>query len=145
MGAGESVVRLASAVALLVALTGCSDNPAGPSVPEGEEFRLATGEIAAIEGAALVVRFDVVASDSRCPADALCVTQGDAEAVFTVTESGRGLASVTLHTEPGEAQRATIGDWTLTLTRLDPYPYSARPIAPRDYRVSLRADRNSGL
>jgi hypothetical protein len=141
MGPGKS--GLAPAVALLVALAAC-DNPAGPSVSEGEEFRLAAGEIAAVEGVALVVRFDVVASDSRCPADALCVTQGDAEAVFTVTEAGRGAASVTLHTQPGDAQRATFGDWTLTLTRLDPYPYSARPIAPRDYRVSLRADRSPG-
>jgi hypothetical protein len=135
--------RLGSGLALLAVLSACTGSPTDPTVPAGEEFQLAAGEFAVVEGADLGVRFELVASDSRCPADAFCITQGDAEAVFTVTQSGGSPASVTLHTGLGEGQRATFGSWTLTLTGLDPYPYSARPISPHDHRARLRADRTT--
>ena len=85
-----------------------------------------------VEGTGFAVRFDAVANDSRCPADAVCVTLGDAEAVFTVTTGGRPSVPLTLHTAPGEGQRASVGSLRLTLTHLDPYPYSDRPVSAGD-------------
>jgi hypothetical protein len=129
---------------LALALAACADNPAGSSVPPGSEFQLRAGEAVTLEGTDLGVRFDVVASDSRCPADVVCVTLGSAEAVFTLTEPGRPATSLTLKTSPRDGQRATVGAWTLTLTRLDPYPYTSRPIAAGEYRASVRVDPASG-
>ena len=128
----------------LLTLAACAGNPVGTSVPTGREFLLRAGESVAIEGTDFSVRFEVVASDSRCPADALCVTLGDAEAIFTVAQAGRPSVQLTLHTRPGEGQRATVGDLTLILTHLDPYPYSGRPVSPDDYRVWLRVERTAG-
>lgn len=95
-------------------------------------------------GTGFAVRFDTVANDSRCPGDAVCVTLGDAEAVVTVTQDGRPSVPLTLHTAPGEGQRASVGALTLSLTHLDPYPYSGRPVSPKDYRASLRVEHTPG-
>jgi hypothetical protein len=139
------MVRRLSAVPLaLLAVAACADNPAGTSVPTGREFQLRVGESVAVEGTDLGVRFERVASDSRCPANAICVTLGDAAVVFSVTRGGSPASSLTLHTEPLEDRRATVGDWTLTLTRLDPYPYAGRTIAPSEYQAMLRVDPATG-
>jgi hypothetical protein len=127
---------------LVLTAAGCaSSSPLSPSVPAGREFQVKAGESVSVQGADLGLRFSHVAQDSRCPADAICVTMGDAEAVFEVTRSGRPAGPLSLHTEPGRGQQAVVGEWTLTLNRLDPYPYASRPVVPSDYRATLRVDR----
>jgi len=138
------VRRLWVALPALLTLAACAENPVGASVPTGREFLLHAGEAVAVEGTDSSVRFEVVASDSRCPADALCVTLGDAEAIFTVAQGGDPGVQLTLHTRPGEGQRATVRDLTLILTHLDPYPYSGRAVSPEEYRASVRVDRAAG-
>ena len=134
------MTRSCIVIPLALLLAGCADSPAGPSVPAGREFQVRPGESVVLEGTDLALRFDRVASDSRCPADVLCVTQGDAVAVVSVTREGRPATGLLLHTEPGEGQRVTIDEWILTLSSLDPYPHLSRPIAPSDYRATLRVD-----
>ncbi len=137
-------MRQFSAVLLaLLTLAACA-SPTASTVPAGSDVRLRPGERVAVEGTDVAVRFDGVAQDSRCPADAICVTLGDAEAVFTVTQAGRPNVPLTLHTAPGEGQRAAAFGFLLTLTHLDPYPYAGRPTAPQDYRASLRIDPIAG-
>jgi len=138
------VRRFLAALPALVTLAACAENPAGTPVPTGREFLLHAGESVAVEGTDFTVRFEVVASDSRCPADAICVTLGDAEAIFTVAQAGHPGVQLTLHTRPGEGQRATVGDLTLILTHLDPYPYSGRAVSPDEYRAWVRVDRAAG-
>jgi hypothetical protein len=133
-------IALSPVLALTLALAACASNPTGTEVATGSEFLLRPGESATVEGAQLGVRFDVVASDSRCPADVVCIQLGTAEAIFTTSEAGGPEASLTLRTSPGDGQRATVGAWTLTLVRLDPYPYTSRPIDASDYRAFLRVD-----
>jgi len=138
------MIRAAAALPALLLLAECAENPAAPSVLAGQEFQLRPGESVALKGSDLSVRLDAVASDSRCPADALCVTLGDAQAILTVARVSLPATSLTLHTAPDQARRASFGDWSLTLTRLDPYPYAGVRIAPRDYRATLRVDRAPG-
>jgi hypothetical protein len=138
--------RVAPALVGLTALLAlaCAENPAASSVAAGSQFLLRTGEKATLEDSGLSVRFDAVANDSRCPADAVCVTLGDAAAVFSAGEAGRPAASLTLHTAPGEGRSAVVGGFVLTLTRLDPYPYAGRPIRQSEYQAWLRVDRAAG-
>jgi hypothetical protein len=132
--------RITPALPFLLLLAGCAESPVAPTAATGQEFQLRPGESVTVEGADLSVGFAAVPSDSRCPADALCVMLGDAEAVFTLAHLSEPAASVTLHTAPDKARRTGIGDWTLTLTRLDPYPHAGATIRPRDYRATLRVD-----
>ena len=63
---------------LLGAAIACAGNPAQPSpLPLGEPFELRLGERAAIAGDVSLLFVDV-ASDSRCPIDATCVSAGEA-------------------------------------------------------------------
>ena len=136
-------LALSLSLALTLALAACASNPTITEVATGSEFLLRPGQSATVEGAQLDVRFDVVASDSRCPADVVCIQLGTAEAIFTASEAGRPDTSLTLRTSPRDGQRATLGAWTLTLVRLDPYPYTSRPIEASDYRAFLRVDAAS--
>jgi hypothetical protein len=130
--------RSTAALSALLLLAGCLDNATTPSVAIGSEFLLKPSETVSLSGTDAALRFEAVAADSRCPADALCITAGDATAVFTLTRQGAS-TNLSLHTA-GEGRRSTVEGFTLTLLRLDPYPHAGRPVSPADYRASLRVD-----
>jgi len=113
----------------------CAGGPAAPSsVPLGQEFSLRPGASATIEGTGLTVRFRTVMSDSRCPADVVCVHPG--EAVVSLGADFPGGALTWQASTASPADVAVAGHF-VSLVRLAPYPFSAAPIAPRDYRATL--------
>jgi hypothetical protein len=120
-------------------LVACASSPTVPSVEPVREFALAAGDAVLVSGTGLRVRFERVVSDSRCPADVLCIVAGEAVVAVTVTREGRPSESVSLRT-PAAESRAVLGDWTLSLTKVEPHPFSDRTIAPGDYRATFRVD-----
>jgi hypothetical protein len=126
---------------LLVSLTaaGCGGSIAGPSVPLDEPFTLAIGESTAVSGAQILIEFTGVTGDSRCPVDAVCIQGGDA--IVGVRVSGAGSATYELHT--GDQSRASVThrSYRITLVRLEPFPFSSRPITDADYRATLTVTR----
>ena len=60
--------------------------PGHPPVRVGEEFSLAPGESARIRDTDLVLIFDAVTEDSRCPANVVCIWEGNARAQFTLRQ-----------------------------------------------------------
>lgn len=128
---------MASAGALSI-LVSCASSPTVPSVPLAE-FVLAPGESAMVSGTGLTVRFERVVNDSRCPANALCITAGDAEIALSVRRAGRPAEGLSLRIAGG-GSRAELGDWVLSFTQLSPYPFTDRTIAPGDYRATFRVD-----
>jgi hypothetical protein len=132
--------RLLAATAFSCLAAACSPGVTGPVVEPVTEFVLAPGEAASVTSAGLTVRFERVTSDSRCPADALCVTAGEAEVAVWVRRDGRPADVLALRTVPN-GSRAEVGDWVVSLVRLDPYPFSSQgPIAPGDYRATFKVD-----
>ena len=129
-------MRRAALLFCLLAATACDESPTGPTVSIDARFTLAPGETASIEGRGVRLRFEGVAGDSRCPADAICIQGGDA--VVKVQASGDG-GSLSLELHTGDASRASVtyGSVTVTLVDLQPYPFSSRSIAPGDYRATL--------
>ena len=111
-------------VPALLLLAACDDTTTGPSVAIGSEFQLRPSESVSVENTDVELRFEVVTSDSRCPADAICVWQGDATAVFSVRLSGGSSSSLTLHTT-GEDRRWAIG--ALTRAAIRQVAYGATP------------------
>jgi hypothetical protein len=129
-------MRLATVLICLLAVAACAESPTGPTVSLDARFTLAPGETASVSGRGVRLRFDGVTGDSRCPADALCITGGDA-IVKVVADGASGSATLDLHT--GDASRASVtyGGVKVTLVELSPYPFSSRTIAPGDYRATL--------
>ena len=129
-------MRLATVLFCLLAVTGCDESPTGPTVSLDARFTLAPGETASVTGRGVRLRFEGVTGDSRCPADAICITGGDA-IVKVVADGGSGSLTLDLHT--GDSSRATVtyGSVKVTLVDLSPYPFSSRTIAPGDYRATL--------
>ena len=121
---------------IILGAIGCSSSPAAPSaeVPLGREFSLKPGESATIESTDLRVTFLSVLSDSRCPADALCVWAGDAVVALSVGRTDVELRSTS-------APETSLGAYRLRLERVEPYVYSGKTIEPADYRAVLKVTR----
>ena len=139
------VHRIAAISAVLLVLgflgTAChGTNPVGPTVPLNQQFVIAPGQIAAIEGTAIRVQLVEVVNDSRCPIDATCLTNGDAVVAIQVFDD-RSSSRYDLHTDDANRKRVTIRDVRLELLELQPYPRSSRRIDPTEYRATLRGSR----
>ena len=128
-----------AAILLALALSACrSDSPGSPTAPVDQRVVLAPGAFAVVPGA--VVRFEGVFGDSRCPGDAICIWAGDAVVRISVVSSGDPSSSYDLHTVDQKPVRHR--DLTISLQELSPYPFSSLgPIAPGDYRATLRITR----
>jgi hypothetical protein len=122
-------------------LSACSGgNPVGPIVPLNQEFTLAPGGAVTVEGSNTRVQFVEVTGDSRCPANARCIWAGDAVVEIRIAEPGSS-SDYDLHTADAQHAVATHRDFQVRLLGLQPYPFTDRPVAPADYRVTLEVAR----
>lgn len=125
----------------LLLATACAGNiTAAPTAPFDTEFVLPRGETRRIEGYPLSLHFSHVSGDSRCPADAVCITGGDAVVHVIVSRDGTPSA-IELHTGDASLSSATVGEYRIALTDLQPYPFSTRPVDPAEYRATMRVSR----
>lgn len=129
-------MRALLVVVLALIAVACDESLTGPTVPLEQTFVLAPGESARVED--ITVRFARVANDSRCPADVVCVTAGDAQVEVVVISSGRSRTYV-LRTAGMKPVRHD--DYAIHLVKLEPYPFSTRTIQPEEYRVTLRVTK----
>ena len=133
-------MRYGFVLALFLAVTGCTEtNPSSPTVPLNQQFELAPGQSATVQGASIRVSFLRVLGDSRCPADVLCVQGGAAIVEIQVQPDGSGAVPYELHT--GDMRPVKHGDLTIELVQLSPYPFSSRTIQLGEYRATLRVTR----
>jgi hypothetical protein len=119
------------------------DEPQPKRVAMNSEFSLRRGELASVDGGNLLITFLAVIEDSRCPADVVCVWQGDAAMTFRIeraTAQAPFVALDTLHTEL-QPQVATRAGYRVEVKGLQPYPYSSDEPGTRDYRVTLKVTR----
>src|SRR5262249_41886398 len=75
----------------------------------GARFTLAPGDMTTISDTELVVKFDRVLEDSRCPAGVACIQAGDGVIGITVTQRGGTSGSYQLHTTPNGTRIAVHG------------------------------------
>jgi hypothetical protein len=131
-------LAFAAGLALVMLLAGCKASLAPVALDEA--FVLAPGERVFVEEATLRIGFVEVTGESRCPLDAICVWAGDATVHVGVSEAG-SIDRYELHT--GDPVRKVVSHrgFTIHLVDLQPYPASTRPIAPSEYRVTLRVTR----
>jgi len=135
MAAGRLV--LAGCAFLAAVSAGCGASPVSPAQQIDQTVVLAPGQTVSISGTALHLGLVGVASDSRCPADAMCVWPG--EAIVTVRVTGGSAASQDYRLSTREGANSSAHDtFLITLTSLDPYPFLSQPIRPDAYRATVR-------
>jgi hypothetical protein len=114
----------------------------GPQPGFSVELTLAPGQRAPVGTSGLSLLFTGVARDSRCPANAFCVTVGEAVAVFEATQPNQPAARLELETPEGN-RTAVVSGYRVDLTSLQPYPFGAEPIEPQAYRATVRVTANN--
>jgi hypothetical protein len=130
-------------VGLAVVLAGACSSVNGPSrsVPLNREFDLRVGETVAIEDQLLVLTFDGVTADSRCPLGVLCIRAGDAALAFTAVRLPNHKAALSLGVGDGQSDTATVQDFTVRLVQLSPPRRQDGTPSPSDYVARLVVSR----
>jgi hypothetical protein len=103
------------------------------------EVVLGYGDEVAVDGSVVRLAFGQVLSDSRCPVDAVCVWQGNAEVEVGI-RAGMG-PTIPLRMNTGLDPRSA--DWQgirVTLVDLMPAPRTDVRIEPEDYSVRLKLE-----
>ena len=137
-GHGRPVGQGMKPIAILAAaiLTACSsaaapgrDNPAPASKTQSTSFvdtlSIGLGQSATADGGRLEVRFDARVSDSRCPANVVCVWQGDANVRIITRVAGGAQVKSELHTAL-EPKKVVVDRYTISMVGMTPYPGTGR-------------------
>jgi hypothetical protein len=99
---------------------------------------LAPGGSLHIPATNLVVTFEAVVEDSRCPAGTQCVWEGDAAVRIRIDAPQRRAVKYTLHTSERSGRAIVHGPVTVELAAVAPLPAAGRKVRPDEYRVTLR-------
>ncbi|MBL7809017.1 MAG: hypothetical protein JNN28_14455 [Saprospiraceae bacterium] len=106
----------------------------------GQEFMLGIGESMGLDDdPGFRVRFDTVASDSRCPEGVQCIWAGKVDAVFTVTQ-GENAQKLTLSSgdmSQGGSGQAVAGKYNLALKAISPMKKKDVTIDSKGYKASV--------
>lgn len=114
-------------------LAGCARGLTEVSL--NQEFELSTGQSVRVTGPGLVVTFQAVPADSRCPSDAQCVWAGNALVQLRV--QGPATDSLLELNTTLEPRSGAAGGVTLELRSLEPAPRVGESRADRPYRARL--------
>lgn len=128
------------AFTLMAFVNSCSKN--GGKLREGiVELKLSECESGAVAGDNLKLCFNAVVSDSRCPANAMCIWQGTAVGRFTFTknnESGTFDLS-TLDQPPTYNKDTVLMGYKIEFVNLSPYPGAVpNPIPDSDRKAEIK-------
>ena len=137
-------LKLFISILLFITLTAFvnSCSKSGNKFREGSiELKLANCESGSISGDDLKLCFTKVVSDSRCPANAMCVWQGAATATFSFTKNGHShrfnLSTITM--PPNYTKDTVIGGYKIEFINLSPYPGTvADPIPDSQRKAELK-------
>jgi hypothetical protein len=121
---------------LLFSFLGCARNQVDTTTNVGEIFTIGLGQSARINGEDMVITFDEVIGDSRCPRNVTCIWAGVAISRVTIKYEGVNY-SLALN-QPGLTEQAkeVFIDYTLNYS-INPYPVAGKEISPRDYRLTM--------
>jgi hypothetical protein len=128
---------LIAALLLLLFLTACGGGAGEVKANLDQEFSLAIGQTASIQGEELQLKFLKVVNDSRCPQDVTCIWQGQASCLVEIAYF-ESVQEVTL-VQPGlteEPSRIDFNDYRIEFN-LTPYPEAGKEIKKSDYRLQV--------
>jgi hypothetical protein len=127
-------------VLTLVSCGGEGDSNAVPASAElGHENLIGFGETIRVDN--LSLEFTTLAEDSRCPASAMCVWEGNGRILLTATR-GRTTAVLELNTSSRFPTSVVFESYYIQLRKLDPYPAVPSTPNPQTYTATVFVDGN---
>ncbi len=102
--------------------------------------RLRAGQSARSPADRILITFDSVVEDSRCPQGVRCVWEGNAGIALSLKAPG-GSAVVVLNTSTRFESRVSRLGFTIRLLEVSPLPEAEAPVAPADYMVTIEVTR----
>jgi hypothetical protein len=107
----------------------------------GENFDLRIGETVTIAGEPLIVSFDRVVEDSRCPTNTTCVWAGTAVVQLGLRTSDSVRGTLNLQTLSDASREGVFQKYRLRLIQLAPTPTDSTPVPPEQYVLTLMVRR----
>jgi hypothetical protein len=137
-------MKLFLSILLFITLTAFvnSCSKSGNKFREGTiELKLSGCENGRIAGDDLTLCFNAVVSDSRCPANAMCIWQGAATATFSFTKNNDthrfNLSTITM--KPNYTKDTVIAGYKIEFINLLPYPGTvADPIPDSQRKAEIK-------
>lgn len=128
---------------LLALIAGCVSAPQHDVTARlGEDFSLGEGQAAYVPTERMLIRFEGITEDSRCPSDVVCVWAGQVTAEVSIAGDGFSEDSFITLGAGGTAESAFSGpkgSYLLELVSVKPYPLSTD--GKRNYTAGLRLTR----
>jgi hypothetical protein len=134
----------------IVCMLAACQTPLSPiKVPVNNEFTLARDQSAKIRGTDMVVTFNSILSDERCPSEVECAASGPVTASISIQQGDDQPSPVTLQTFTDQEGRAPgnefegiqdsveAGDYLIRIVGVLPYPRNLSGIKSSDYQVTL--------
>ena len=131
-----------SALAFTLMAFGNSCSKSASKLREGTvELKLSECESGIISGDKLKLCFTALVSDSRCPANAMCIWQGTATAKFSLTKDHetRTFVLSTIDMPPTYKKDTVLMGYKIEFVNLTPYPGTVpSPVPPDQIRAELK-------
>src|SRR5262249_56345924 len=90
-----------------------------------DTLEIGLGQSATFDGGRLEIRFEARVSDSRCPANVVCVWQGDAHAKIVTRVAGGAPVTSSLHSTL-EPRKGAVDRYTISMVGMAPFPGKSR-------------------
>jgi hypothetical protein len=133
------IAALLAAVVLVVAAMALWQlQDAGASGRNVTEGTLGPGQHLVLKDGT-ILRFVGLVSDSRCPADAICIHAGEAVVAFELTPAG-GSAIVFEVAFQGDTAVTLVGGYSVSVSAVWPYPLASAPADAADYTVEVNIE-----
>src|SRR5687767_7012880 len=125
------------AVVLLLAFTSaCHDGDSLTDPSRVQTTTLAAGHSTSVAGG-VVLSFDRVVSDSRCPTGVACAWEGEVTVRLILTDAG----GPTPFTLSDHARTRDVNGYTFTLIAVQPHPTAGSTIPESAYRMTVEVQR----
>ena len=124
----------------LAILAACDASPSNPNAQQTgkDEFSVKYGREVIVPGTVAMLAFEQVTHESRCPADVVCIWEGQVTLRLGVTIGDGPTTSLEVTLRAGMSEPVTIQGVTLRLFRVDPYPIASAPHELEDYVAFFR-------
>ncbi|MFA6257350.1 MAG: hypothetical protein WCT29_03545 [Candidatus Paceibacterota bacterium] len=106
-----------------------------PNVPVEDSGDVKVGETKNVNG--LNITVNKIVSDSRCPADAVCIQAGNIVANVTLKSD---TDQETLNLTDGDAPKA-FDSFKVSLVSSAPFPLASQPVPHENYKVTFKVEK----